>query len=991
MHTFKPLRAAGTCLPVGRRWLGAGLLSISALALPGAGVAHAQAQQRIGVLQPMPALRLIAPQARQPIELRRIGVEAQIAGLAVATRITFEVYNPNALALEAELEFPLLDGQSVTGFALDINGDMRPAVPVPKAKGQQVFEDVTRARIDPALLEVTQGQNYKLRIYPLPAHGTRRVVLNISESVPASAQPLWRLPLRFAGTVGTLDIQVQVAGLRAKALDARLGARQLALHDAAGGARLTLRQRGYRPNDELQLRLPQAAATTAVALQTFGGQTYFYAEVAAPQASAPRPAPRRVALLWDASGSGAQRDHDRELALLDAYFQSLGSLEVVLLAVRDVAAPPETFTVSGGQWAALRQRLQTLAYDGASNLSALKAPAGAELALLFSDGIGTYGDAPLPTSNIPLFALTTSAGSDSAALRRTADASGGQLLDLLATAPADAVKALRTEHSRLLTLDASGARELESSASYPQAGRLAISGVLSQPEADVVLELATPGGPPKKITLHVAGTPAESDAGVAAHRWAAMRLARLEADAERNQGAIARLGTDMRMLTGQTSLIVLDSVADYARYGIAPPASLRAEWQTLLANKKEADAQAKARHLERVAKQFQARVKWWEQDFPKDSPPVAKPQPKSAELADRLAAPSPAAAMVGAMPPASIARLSVERRTMSDSAASASGLEKKARQEIGSAPSSIQLRKWVPDEPYARRLRAAPNQDLYAIYLDERPSYLNSSAFYLDVADLMFERQQPALGARVLSNLAEMKLENRQLLRILAYRLVLAGQVEQAIPMLKKVLALSPDEPQSHRDLALALAKAGQAQQAIDGLWDVVSRPWNGRFPGIELIALDELNAIAATHAGLDTARMDARLLRNLPLDVRAVLTWDADNTDIDLWVIDPNGEKAYYGHRLTYQGGQMSADFTGGFGPEAFSLKLAKPGKYTVMAQFYGHRQQIVAPATTLMLKLSTGFGTPRQKDEDVVLRLSGQGQEVNVGSFTVGEPVKP
>ncbi|MCX7257881.1 MAG: VIT domain-containing protein, partial [Polaromonas sp.] len=543
--------------------------------------------------------------------------------------------NPNELALEAELEFPLLEGQSVTGVALDINGEMRPAVPVPKAKGQQVFEDVTRARIDPALLEVTQGQNYKLRIYPLPAHGTRRVVLDITESVHASAAPLWRLPLRFAGTVKALDINVYVAGLSARELGARLGARRLALRDEAGGARLTLSQGGYRPNEELQVSLPRAAAKTALALQSFGGQTYFYAEVAAPLASAPRPPPRRVALLWDASGSGAGRDHGRELALLDAYFQSLGALEVVLVAVRDVAQAPETFTVANGQWAALRQRLETLPYDGATNLSALKAPADAQLALLFSDGIGTYGDAPLPASNIPLFALTALAGSDSAALRRTAETSGGQLLDLLATAPADAVKALETEHTRLLALHATGARDLESSSAYPEGGRLALSGVLTDPEAELVLALATPGGQPKKITLRVAGAPAESGSGVAAHRWASMRLARLEADAERNQSAIARLGTEMRMLTRQTSLIVLDSVADYARYGIEPPASLRAEWQTLLAKTKEADAQAKARHLERIAAQFQARVKWWAQDFPKDSPQLAKQSSSSSVLADR--------------------------------------------------------------------------------------------------------------------------------------------------------------------------------------------------------------------------------------------------------------------------------------------------------------------------------------------------------------------
>jgi hypothetical protein len=299
----------------------------------------------------------------------------------------------------------------------------------------------------------------------------------------------------------------------------------------------------------------------------------------------------------------------------------------------------------------------------------------------------------------------------------------------------------------------------------------------------------------------------------------------------------------------------------------------------------------------------------------------------------------------------------------------------------------------VPDAPYARRLRAAPDEALYAIYLDERPSHLASTAFFLDVADLLFDRGQPMLAQRVLSNLAEMDLGNRHVLRILAYRLLQARQVALALPVLQKVLALSPDEPQSWRDLGLAQAQAGLPQQAIDQLWQVVSRPWNNRFPDIELIALAELNAIVARSAAaggppLDTRAIDPRLLRNLPLDLRVVLSWDADNTDIDLWVIDPNGERAYYGRRLTFQGGRMSNDFTGGYGPEAFSLRDAKPGTYVVKAQFFGHNQQIMAPATTLMMRLSTGFGTPGQKDEEVVLRLSGRGQEVTVGTFIVGQP---
>ena len=59
-------------------------------------------------------------------------------------------FNPNARQLEGELQFPLLDGQRVIGMAMDVNGKLRDAVPVDKTRGQEVFEEVTRAQIDPA-------------------------------------------------------------------------------------------------------------------------------------------------------------------------------------------------------------------------------------------------------------------------------------------------------------------------------------------------------------------------------------------------------------------------------------------------------------------------------------------------------------------------------------------------------------------------------------------------------------------------------------------------------------------------------------------------------------------------------------------------------------------------------------------------------------------------------------------------------------------------
>lgn len=128
----------------------------------------------------------VAQGADTPVVLQSIRIDTEISGSRALTAVEMTFFNPNRRILEGELQFPLLDGQQVSGFALDIDGKLRYAVPVEKAKGQQVFEDVIHTRIDPALLQVTAGNNYKLRVYPLPAQGTRRVLIRYAKTLPVA-------------------------------------------------------------------------------------------------------------------------------------------------------------------------------------------------------------------------------------------------------------------------------------------------------------------------------------------------------------------------------------------------------------------------------------------------------------------------------------------------------------------------------------------------------------------------------------------------------------------------------------------------------------------------------------------------------------------------------------------------------------------------------------------------------------------------------------
>ena len=947
-------------------------LCCAAIALP----AVAQPVRERALLAPR---LVIASPAESPVALRSVRVRTEINGRSTQTEVELTFYNPNARQLEGELQFPLREGQTVVGMAMDVNGVLREAVPVEKARGEAVFEDVTRTRIDPALLSVTQGDNYKLRVYPLVPRSEKVVVVRIAEwLVPRAGRAgriAYRLPLDY-GRLAAFSASVQASGVAARPIASAHGFAVPAFAPAGSGYRFDVSLADTTLSGAVEVELVPAAGSS-VTTQRVDGHSYFVAQLPLAAQSAPRALARIVTLAWDASGSGAQRDHDRELAVLDAYFATASNIEVRLVRLRDAAEPAQRFEVKNGDWRTLRAALTAMVYDGATNLGALVPDADAGEVLLFSDGLSNFGAQRLVPGRRPVYVLSAAERIDSARLRDIAERSGGRYIDLLSHSPRAASEKLLRATTRVIAVEADGATQLIAASIYPNDDALTLAGELTQAIAMVRVIVQQPDGRQQTLSLTVH---ADRDAGtLAAQAWARLKIASLAGEYAFHRAEIRCIGLAHSIVTRDTSLIILDRAQDYALHGITPPPELAAEVALLRQRQVKTERDYAEAQLERVVKLFEAKQAWWQREFPKDVPPKAELS-KVAHEAD--------ASLVGALRERRTSD-SRDRAAMPASVAAAAPLQaaaKSAGLQTNAAPATtIRLRAAVSDAPYLARLRAVPAGEMYRHYLDERTAYTDSTAFILDVADLMFERGEPVLATRVLSNLAEMDLENRQVLRILAARLVQANRADLALPVLRQVLVLAPDEPQSQRDLGLALAAAGQPQAAVEALYEVARRQWP-RFPEIELIALAEMNAIiATTTAPLNTARMDPRLLKNLPLDLRATLSWDADNTDIDLWVTDPNGERAYYGNPLTYQGGRMSKDITSGYGPEEFSLKRAKPGKYLVQAQFYGHRQQIVSGATTIQLALSTGFGTAQQKQQGVTLRLKDRKDQVFVGEFIV------
>lgn len=288
---------------------------------------------------------------------------------------------------------------------------------------------------------------------------------------------------------------------------------------------------------------------------------------------------------------------------------------------------------------------------------------------------------------------------------------------------------------------------------------------------------------------------------------------------------------------------------------------------------------------------------------------------------------------------------------------------------------------------YLKAIRQTDKLNRYNKYLELRQYYSSRPTYFFEVATYLLKTGDKINGLTVLSNLAEMENSNYELYKMLGYKLKEAGEYEDELAAFKKVLDLRSSDPQSYRDCALAYEDLGNHQQALDMLYEGMTKSYSNEmrqlYNGIEEIFLTEINRIIALHKKtLNVKAVNKELIVAMPADIRVVMNWNKNNSDIDLWVTDPNMEKCYYSHKQSAIGGRMSSDFTQGFGPEQFLLKNGIKGKYKIQINYYSDSQVTIAGPTTIMAEIYTHYGTASEEKKIITLQMQkGKQGEVFVG----------
>ncbi len=502
--------------------------------------------------------------------------------------------------------------------------------------------------------------------------------------------------------------------------------------------------------------------------------------------------------------------------------------------------------------------------------------------------------------------------------------------------------------------------------------------------------------------------------------WAANRVKDLAAQAENRADEFLALGRRYGVASAVTSLIVLETLEQYLEHKIEPPANMSfyGEWKKRRAAEDDqiAAKEAQTEHERDLLRLWKERVEWWNNPIP------PKRTPKSG-LFDGMAAPMAMGTEArAAFQPAQRISLNraarrsaavaeedgVETFAMEEAPAESVGAAKSAprRGAAGSGGATITLAAWDPQTPYLKAIGACGDGNAaYAEYLRQKKAHGTAPAFYMDCASLFFKKGWRLRGWRILSNMAEFKLEDAAVWRAMGWRLREAGQYNEAEICFRKALKLRNEEGQSRRDLALVLSESGKAAKNAAALTEAMALLKEAAFTNfarrsgrrsndrqVSIVALEELNALIAWCAAVTWSdgnrpavpELDAAYRRDLPVKIRIVLSWDADETDIDLHVLEPDGEEAYYGHRRTSTGGFVSEDVTTGYGPEEY-LRKEGLGTFKILSNYFASHQTALTGATTVTATVYTDWGTTAEKLKILTLRLDKPKDKHLIGEITV------
>ncbi len=151
------------------------------------------------------------PRLPRPIPLpivRSQNVTVEIRDGAAVTTVDQVFYNEYGRAIEGTYIFPVPAGATVSEFAMWIGGERVAGELLDRDEAARIYREIVRRMIDPGLLELADFNLFRASVFPIPAHGEKRIQLRYSEALSASSGLVsYIYPLKGRGRTYLTPIQ----------------------------------------------------------------------------------------------------------------------------------------------------------------------------------------------------------------------------------------------------------------------------------------------------------------------------------------------------------------------------------------------------------------------------------------------------------------------------------------------------------------------------------------------------------------------------------------------------------------------------------------------------------------------------------------------------------------------------------------------------------------------------------------------------------------
>lgn len=178
------------------------------------------------IVRPVPGRTPVVPTpGRRPVlqasvsfglHLQAEDVKVDIVDQVAKTYITQTFSNDTDSNLAGTYLFPLPEDTTFSSFSLHIDGKPVEGKILEANAARTEYEQIVRSMVDPGLLEFADYKTVRARIFPIPAHGTKKVELEYTQVLKAENGMLkYRFPLKAEGEAEPVDkikMNVKLAG-----------------------------------------------------------------------------------------------------------------------------------------------------------------------------------------------------------------------------------------------------------------------------------------------------------------------------------------------------------------------------------------------------------------------------------------------------------------------------------------------------------------------------------------------------------------------------------------------------------------------------------------------------------------------------------------------------------------------------------------------------------------------------------------------------------